>query len=87
MNRPKSRGFLLGELALLLAGVTVLAALGRSLEPAVDRFCVGAGETPNGARPPRAVSDVRRWVCLPVPSDEAPENHYAGRGAAQPAPL
>ncbi|HEX6277039.1 MAG TPA: hypothetical protein VFZ53_28555 [Polyangiaceae bacterium] len=83
MNRPRSRGFVLGEVAMLLAGLTVLTALGRALEPSVDRFCVGAGATPNGARPPRAVSDVRRWVCVAIPNDEAPENQYAASGAGR----
>jgi hypothetical protein len=85
MNRPKRRGFVLGELALLLTGLTLFAAFERAVEPAFDRFCVGAGSaTPNEEPSPRAVSDLRRWVCVAISNDEALENRYAHGAARSP---
>jgi hypothetical protein len=77
MSRPRSRGFVLGELIVAIAAFTTLTALAASVETEVDRLCVGAAPTSNAARPARIVTDVQRWMCVAVGSIEAPENRLA----------
>jgi hypothetical protein len=77
MHPPRKRGFVLGELVVAVAVFTALVAFARSVETELDRMCVGAARTSSDAPQSRIVTDVRRWVCVSVSSDEPPENRYA----------
>jgi hypothetical protein len=80
MQRRRRRGFVVVELLVAVATLSVLGSLERSVETELDRLCVGAAPRSNAAPQPRIVTDVRRWVCVSV-SSEPPENLYASRNA------
>ena len=86
MKRANNRGFLLGELVVvmtLVSAITSVYALSSTAVPEIERLCVGSPVTSEAARSSGALSDARRWVCVAVSSIEPPEYRYAGRPSAR----
>ena len=85
MDRAKNRGFLLGELLVVVTLVSAIAsvyALSSAAVPEIERLCVGSAVVSESTQSSRALSDARRWVCVTVSSVEPPEYRYAGRSTA-----
>lgn len=86
MNRAKNRGFVLGELVVvmtLVSAITSVYALSSTAVPEIERLCVGTPVASETAQSSGALSDARRWVCVAVSSMEPPEYRYAGHPSAR----
>jgi hypothetical protein len=72
---PKQHGFVVGELVLAIASLSLVWATIEAAESSLERVCVGRGTTPNDAETRTVPTDVRRWLCVPL-SIEVPEFRF-----------
>jgi hypothetical protein len=80
MNRPKNRGFLLGELVVVLTlacAIVPVYALSSAAVSEIERLCVGSGVASESPPSSRALSDAKRFVCVALAGVEPPENRFA----------
>ena len=73
---PRQRGFVVGELVLAIASLSLVWATMEAADSSLERVCVGRGTTPNDAEMRTVPTDVRRWVCAPL-SIEVSEFSFA----------
>jgi hypothetical protein len=73
---PRPHGFVVGELVLAIASLSLVWATIEAAEPSLERVCVGRGTTPNDAETRTVPTNVRRWICAPL-SLEVPEFSFA----------
>jgi hypothetical protein len=86
MKRAKSRGFLLGELVVVMtlaSALTSVYALSSAAVPEIERLCVGSGVVSERRASSDAFSDAKRWVCVAVTGIEPPEYRFASSPAVR----